>query len=121
MNYVTRILPREEWARLKGTEAEKLEAMTRPGNAEVVVVERDGEIVGCWALLQIVHAECVWVAPEYRGVSAVARRLLAGMRRVARAMGVSRVVTAALTPEVEQLLSKLQAEELPGRHFVMPV
>jgi N-acetylglutamate synthase-like GNAT family acetyltransferase len=95
--------------------------MTQPGQAEIVVVEHHGTIVGCWALVKIVHAECVWIDPAYRGSPTVAGRLLAGMRRVARAMGATRVVTAALTPEVERLLVKLKADALPGRHFVLPV
>jgi ribosomal protein S18 acetylase RimI-like enzyme len=115
---VTRLLPREEWARLAGTELEAVYPVL-PVGANVVVVEDDDRIVGCWAVFPIVHVEGVWIAPEYRGNPRVARRLVGGMKNTARAMGAQAVVTGAMTPEVATLAEKLGGIELPGRHFTV--
>jgi ribosomal protein S18 acetylase RimI-like enzyme len=114
----TRILPREEWARLEGTELAAVYPVL-PAGAQVVVVEDDGRIVGCWALFPVVHVEGVWIDPDYRGNPRVARRLVAGMKDTARAMGARAVATAALTPEVERLAEKIGGAALPGRHYTV--
>jgi hypothetical protein len=119
----TRILPREEYERLKGTEVESVAAQL-PDTARVVVVEREGRIVGTWTLLPIVHAECVWIAEDERGRGSVARRLLAGLSATAREVfGVGRVWTAARDEDTrtQDLIAALRGELVPGRHYVMPL
>lgn len=112
----TRLLPRDEWHRLAGTELETVWPVL-PFGSQIVVVEDDDLIVACWALFPMLHVEGAWVRPEYRGNPRVARRLLAGMENTAQAMGATVVATAALTPEIGEILDKLGAIELPGRHF----
>lgn len=114
----TRILQVEEYPRLVGTELETVWAHL-PAEARVVAVEDDGELVGCWAVLPITHVEGVWVKPSHRNAGGVARRLLRGMRDVAQEMGARAVFTAALTPNVEDLLARVGAEPLPGTHYVL--
>jgi hypothetical protein len=46
---ITRLLPREEWARLAGTELETVYPVL-PQGSHVIVIEDDGRIVGCWAV-----------------------------------------------------------------------
>lgn len=116
----TRLLPRDEWSKLAGTELETAWPHL-PETAQVVVVEDAGAIVGCWALFQQVHVEGVWIAPAHRGKASVARRLLAGMRRTAQAMGARTVATGALTDDVRQLLDRLHAVPLPGDHYAVPI
>jgi N-acetylglutamate synthase-like GNAT family acetyltransferase len=117
----TRLLPPEEWARLAGTELDGVWA-NLPASARVVVVEdEEGRIVGCWSLFSVLHVEGVWIAPEHRGRSAVARRLLVGMRHQARDMGASGVCTAAVSDDVRALLDHLGAARVPGDHYVMSV
>ena len=117
----TRILPREEWPRLAGTEAEAVWPSLDPEQARVIVVEHEGRIVGTWTALRMVHMECVWIAPEYRGSFGVAKRLLRGMRSVAGGWGAKAVLTAALTDQVRALIDSLGGSKLPGDHYVMPV
>ncbi len=74
----TRILPREDYGRLAGTELEAVREQL-PESASVVVVEDDGEIVGCWALMPVLHAEGVWIAERERKRGRVALRLLRAM------------------------------------------
>lgn len=117
----TRLLPREEWPRLNGTEMEAIWPAL-DAHAHIVVVEDDdGQIVGCWSLFRQVHVEGCWIAPAHRGKSSVARRMLVAMRSCAQAMGARSVATAACSEDVKQLLIKMGAVELPGSHFAMPV
>jgi ribosomal protein S18 acetylase RimI-like enzyme len=117
----TRILPPEEWGKLDGTELAAWAPQMDPTRATVVVVEDEaGTVIGCWALVQVLHAEGVWVAPSHRGRASVARRLVRATLEAARQRGVRAVATAAVTPDVERLLTRhLGATELPGKQYVL--
>lgn len=117
---ITRILPRQEYYRLEGTELEAVRS-TLPAAAQVLVVEDDGRIVACWSLMPVWHVEGVWIAPEQRGRLGVVRRLVAGMFGLARSLGAGAVLTAAMTPEVEDLCRRLGGVEIPGKHFSLCV
>ncbi len=118
---ITRILPPAEWHRLVGTEAESIVPGLDPVDTRVLVVEADGEIVGTWVLLRMVHAECVWIAPAHRKRASVAVRLLTGMGDLARAWGVRSVWTGALTPDVMALIDRIGGVPIPGQHYAIPV
>jgi ribosomal protein S18 acetylase RimI-like enzyme len=113
-------LPREEWARLDGTELETVYPVL-PDDAEVVIVEDDGRIVACWAAFNRTHVECVWIHPSYRKRVSVARRLLVGMFDLLRRRHVKVVNTASCSDEVSRLLLKLGAVELVGAHYALKV
>lgn len=118
----SRILPREEWPRLHGTEAETVWEHLNPETARVLVVENSaGEIVGTWTVLRMVHVECVWIREDYRGAFGVVKRLLKGMRMVAHGWGAKTVLTGAMTDQVRGLIRSLGGSRLPGEHFVIPV
>lgn len=116
----TRVLPVEEYGRLRGTEAEAV-ADHLPMTARVVVVEAGDAIVGCHVLLPILHAECLWIAEAHRGKAAVARRLWAGVQRECRELGAPRFVTSAIDDRTAALLAHVGAVQLDGMHFVVPV
>jgi len=116
----TRLLPRDEWHRLVGTEAEAAWPVF-PEGTQVIVVEHDGVIVGCWSLLPVFHAECVWIAPDKRASGSVSRRLWQRMHALAREMGLKAFATSAMDDRIRHLLERHGASELPGRHFVVPV
>jgi hypothetical protein len=118
MSLATRILPREEYGRLEGTE---LADVPVPDGASVVVVEDEDAIVGCWMLVTVCHAEGVWIAPAYRRKGGVALRLLRGMRTLAKAHGASQVCTSSLDGSVTRLIERLHGQRLPGEHFLFPV
>lgn len=117
----SRLLPVEEWPRLDGTEAAEIWRHLDPARTHVLAVEQDGAIVGTWVLMNVLHAECLWIAPEYRGKTSVARRLWTAMQRTARALGVPAVATAALTDDVRQLLEHVGATKVPGDHYAMRI
>lgn len=117
----TRILPPEEWPRLKGTEAERAWPGLNPENTRILVVEEGEDIVACWAFLRVVHAECIWVKPSHRGLVSVARRLFKGLRETAAAWGVTRVITGAVSPDVVDLIDRFGGYPMPCESFVLPV
>jgi len=118
----TRILPPEEWESLEGTELETVYPTLNPQTAKVIVVEDGAVLVGCWALLPMLHAECIWIHPDYRKrATSPAPHLWRAMQDTARAMGAPSVVTGALTDDVAALIQRVGGVELPGRHFVIGV
>ena len=116
---ITRVLPPDEWSRLEGTEAGPLWTYLDPQRAEVLVVEEDGQIIGSWVLINMLHAECLWVAPAHRGRSAVLRRLFTGLVRVMTGGGIPTVWTASASPAVTAMLDHLGAQKIPGDHYAM--
>lgn len=117
----TRILPIDEWPKLSGTEAGLITHALDPERSHVLVVEQNEEIVGCWVLMNVLHAECLWIAPAHRGHTSVARRLWAFMQHTAQTLGVPVVATAALTDDVRELLDHVGAVKVPGDHYAMKV
>ena len=115
-----RFLQPEEWERLIGTEAETVWPHLDSRTAQVLVVEDpDGRIIGTWTFIQMLHAECVWIAPDHRGNAGVVRQLLTGLRDTAKARNLQVVATSAVTDEVKALLEHLGATKLEGDHYVM--
>lgn len=117
----SRILPVEEWHRLEGTEAGPVWRHFDPERTTVLVVEHEGAIVGAWTLLNVLHAECLWIAPAHRGKTSVARRLWTLMQRTAQQLGVKAVATAAMSNEVRGLLEHVGATKVPGDHYAMRI
>ncbi len=117
----TRMLPPSEWGRLAGSELADVADVIAPASTSVLVVEDDaGQIVGCWALVTILHAEGLWIHPDHRGRTGVARRLWAGMRRLVTDRGVRAVVTASMNPVITHLLEHAGARPVPGTAYVLP-
>lgn len=118
---ITRILEPIDYHRLTGTEAEAVIARLTDA-ARVVVVEDEGQIVGCHVLQPIVHAECLWIHPAYRKKTGVGRRLWAAVQREVREhFGARAFATAALSDEVRLLLMHVKAVKLDGDHYMVPV
>lgn len=118
-----RLLPVAEWARLDATEQLKDVWRLLPADrAQVLVVEDDaGQIVGTWAFLPVLHAEGVYVAPQHRQKSAVARHLLAGFQDVARMVHAPTVWTGATDPVIAGLLERhLHATRVPFESWIIP-
>jgi ribosomal protein S18 acetylase RimI-like enzyme len=115
-----RVLPPEEWAsKLAGTSL--AQAIFDPDNAFVLVVEREGEVVACWAAINTVHVEGIWIHPDHRTHVAVGRLLLRSMFDELRALLVSEVITNADDPAIEAMLRTIGATPLPGTSWVMKV
>lgn len=117
----TRLLPREEWPRLAGTEAETIWPQLTDA-ARVVVVEDATGIVGCVLLQPVLHAECLWIAPAHRGRGGVARRLWDALRVTAReGFGVPWVMSGCASKQMAGLLAHLGAERILADHYMVPM
>lgn len=110
----SRFLPRSEWPeKLDGTELGSVIQYLNPMWDVVIVVEDEGKIVGCWGGLMRLHAEGVWVHPDYRQKTSVARHLWRQMKTLARSWGMNAVITGAGSESVCALLRKHQAVDVP--------
>lgn len=112
----SRVLPVEEWDRLDTTLLATVWRSMTPAHAEVIVVERDGAIVGSVALLTALHAECL----SFDGSTGVGRALWAALGARVKAAGGSAVWGAALEAPMQRLLER-HAEPIPGEHFLVRV
>jgi N-acetylglutamate synthase-like GNAT family acetyltransferase len=117
-----RTLPGSEWSKLAGTEAAAIVGRYDPAHTNVVVVEdAAGRVVGCHVLAYMLHAECLWIHPDYRGKSSVARRLWAAVCSVVKKSGAGGFITAATDGKVKALLEHVGAKKMPGDHYVVEV
>lgn len=117
----TRILPAAEWSRLAGTEADTV-WQTLPASACVVAVEDGDQIVGCHVLIPVLHAECLWIHPDYRKRFRVAARLWSAVKAEAVSrFGAMGFQTAAVDDTVRGLLDHVGAIHIPGDHYMVPL
>lgn len=122
----TRTLPVEEWPRLKGTDAERVWPTLDPLRTVIVVVEDQGVIVAHHILLFVLHAEALWVHPDYRK-GLVGGRLWQAVKRAVQAIGVRGVMTGAMDDEVKALIAKVGGTRLqtpdgaPIQHYTIPM
>lgn len=107
---IGRRLPRSEWHRLAGTQLETVVPVLRRERGRVLVVEREGEIVGCVALFRLWHLEGL----EIRQKSAT-RALLGAIK--AQTAQIPAVVSWAQNPIVGEFLERLGADVMPGQHY----
>lgn len=107
----SRLLPVEEWPRLRGTLLDPAWQDFAPTD-RVLVVEDGGEIVGCVALFQRWHLEGAWIHPDCRGRVGIGRRIWSGVKALVQAIGCPEVVSMAVTPESRRPIEKLGAARL---------
>lgn len=117
----TRILPPAEWSRLADTEAGPVWPHLNQEKAQIIVVEKDGVIVGCQVIMTVQHIEALWIAPAFRHRSSVGRRLWDAVKRAARSDGSTAVFTSACDDRVRGLLAHLGAKKLAGDHYLVSV
>lgn len=116
---VIRALPPDEWHRLDGTElGGEVRCLLSHDVAKVLVVEDEGEIVGCWAVLTVRHLEGFWVAPSRRRDASVKRALLGTMQQWLAKEQVEAVITGASNETVGRYLERLGAAPLPWKSYV---
>lgn len=119
---VARLLPPEEWDKLAGTELGGQTDRLSPDASAIIVVELGGPggpIVACWAAMNIVHVEGVWVAPGSH--AGVVRALLEQMSSYLTTCGVREVLTQATEPGVADIIDRLGGHKVPGETWVIPI
>jgi N-acetylglutamate synthase-like GNAT family acetyltransferase len=115
----TRILPPEEWSRLGETLLKDAPDLLNSEIDIVLVVEKEGEIVGCTSFLPRWHMEGLWVSPNHRKMVSVGRPLLRGIYQVAEALKAKELVMMTFDPEMAALCSRLGRSwvHLDGDHY----
>lgn len=118
--YVARLLPPDEWPRLAGTDLESVWPHLDPTTARIVVVERQGRIIGAVSVLRQVVLECLWVAPEWRARSTVGGHVLRLALQVAKHWGVRMAFTLPATDGLMAQAVRCGGVRIP-RVVVLPV
>jgi RimJ/RimL family protein N-acetyltransferase len=119
-----RVLPVAEWEKLKAidpfTEAGLPES---PEDWRILVVERDGEIVGTCSLFTAVHWDCWWIDAASRGKGSVLSLLLQASFALLADAGIQLVYTGVEDEKAElaRLLERFGFAPAPGRLYVLPV
>ena len=118
---VARILPLEEYGRLKGTDVPVL-GHVRPKDLDVVVVESEGKIVAALTVVRLTHFEGAWVDPKKRGLGAT-RALLRLAKELARLRGDEWVMAGAEISDsrMARVLARMGAVKIPVEPYVLPV
>lgn len=119
----TRTLPPAEWEKLAATDLPQLLPYVNRDDVEVMVVEDEhGTVVGCWAILHVVHLEGLWIAPEHRGKASVARRLLSATWARVRELAPAWVMTGAADDRIRGLLTRhMNAIHVPSDTWLIPM
>jgi hypothetical protein len=116
------VLPPDDWPRLAGTILETVWPNLDPSRARVLVVEEDGRILGCMALLSEWHLEGAWIDPARRQRVAVLRRLLKAAGEQFRALDIREVFSMATSEDGRQLVQGLgPCVHLNCDHFAVNV
>ena len=121
---MSRVLPMEEWGRLRTGGVVTLLPYVDPRNIDIAVVEDEyGDIVASLAAVQVTHIEGAWIEPKYRKHGGVMRGLLRAAYSVPRARGEKWVVsgTQSKDSEVNGYLERLGGHRLPGVQFLLPI
>lgn len=117
----SRMLPPEQWPLLDEAGAETVWKLLDPARAQILVIEDQGQIVGTLTLMNVLHAECLWIKPSHRKGYGVAKRLLDGMWAGARAAHVKALWSGSMSDVMTNILHRIGASEVPGTSFVFPV
>lgn len=117
----TRVLPSAEWDRVAHLDVAALLPWVAPADVQLVVAEEGDRVIGCWAVMRMVHVEGLWVDPAYRGNPRVAKRLFAATWQRVRAWTSQWVMTGAVSGQTRELLQHVGAVPLPSEMFIVPV
>ncbi len=122
MSLTSRVLPVNEWGKLEGMGIGK-DRRYLPEDADVVVVERDGVVVGCCSLfgLRHIHLEGMEITPEERGNPSVGRQLLCAIRARIDELRVPSVFAGSKAGAMAEMLARLDAKPLDMTFYVLPV
>lgn len=114
----SRWLMPDEWPKVAHTELGPALALLNPALTRILVVEDGDEIVGCWALMPMMHAEGLWIAPAHRGKGAVLGRLWKALTGQARRMNLATVLTSSMSEDVTAILEARGAKPFPASYVL---
>lgn len=115
-----RDLPCEEWDRLLGFEPFASQGLPPPETSRIIVAEvasaAGPQIVAYWGLFFALHAEPLWIHPDYRRRPGLVRRLWTGMLDTMRSLNASTAFACVFDENVptQRLAGKAEFTKLPG-------
>lgn len=110
----TRVLPTEEWGRLRDLPPfVALGGLPDPSASVQVVEDADGQILASWVAVRFTHLEGVWIDPDYQH-SRVPLLLLQSMIETLKAAGVQVAFTLAPDADVQALAEHAGFETVPA-------
>lgn len=118
---IARVLPRNEWPRLRNAGVPYFDHWLLPDQAEVVVVEDGPRIVARMYVMRLPHYEGAWVDPEYRGNLGVTRALLRESANQAKRWSHGVVLGGVVDDHMRDVMKRLGAERLDADFYVLPV
>lgn len=110
-----RILPFEEWSKLAHTDLVSALPDLDPARVQILVIEDNADVIGCWAMAWCLHAECLWIDPQRRGKGGVLRKLLRAMRTFAPH------VFSLVDADTVVMAEKFGGIPLEGAPFLLPL
>lgn len=124
-NHVVRILPPEEWPRVREIEPFKSRGLpASDSNWMILVVERDGQIVGSCSLFTAMHWDCWYLDPTLHGAvrGVLLRQLLACALEILQQVAVTQVYTGvepSRTGKGAEMLRRFGFKPAAGQLFVL--
>jgi hypothetical protein len=116
MSLTRRVLPPEEFEKLRAIPPYDTGGLPNPTYWRIVVVERDGGIVATCALFDTVHWDCFWVEEADQGNPTVFKDLLEQSIEVMQQYGIAQVHTTipADRPDLAAMLIRFGFHRAPG-------
>lgn len=102
--------------------AEALDGYALHENAvAAAAINGDGEVVGVWCAMLVLHAEPIWVRPDYRKHPSLLKRLWGAFREIASDLGARQAVSVVLESnrETVRLAEWVGAEKLKGSVWML--
>ena len=122
MSLTARVLPPEEWDRVRHIPPFD-QGLPQPDNWRILTVEEDGQIVGCCSLYDSVHWDGFWIDDKHQGKSGVFRAMVAEGLTVLKEAGVLGVHTTVpdARPDLQDLVQRFGYMEAPGKLYLLYV
>lgn len=116
-----RVLPPEEWHRLRISGITPMETTLRPEDVQMIVVEDGDRIVATMGTYRVTHFEGLWIDPEYRGNAGLGRRLIKAGIEAARKWTDRWVWGASETDHMDEVLGRLGGHKVPVSTYLLPL
>jgi len=115
---IIRELEPRGWGRLEGHPLFADAGLPNPASTRILSAETEvGEIVGIWCMVQVVHIEPVWIAPDHRG-GLLAGRMWRKIRVLIDHLRLDVVFCFSQRSDTDSYLSRLGLRELPYKTFL---
>ena len=118
-----RVLPPEEWTRLRDHEPFASGGLPDPEYWRIIVAEQGDRIVAFTCLYTAVHYEPIWIHPEFRHRPQLFQDLWQASKAVLDQAGVQLLFAQVpdTLPQQKRLVEKFGFQPAPGQLYVLEV